>query len=61
MLTWNKRTPVVTGKAYYEGECLSADTKPTGSYIYNGSKLIEMDTSTVYIYDAENEEWRAFG
>lgn len=36
---------------------LSTDTKPTG--VSNGSTFLEMDTSNVYIFDAENEEWRA--
>ena len=44
---------------YIEGECLHDDTKPTEN-IYNGSKLLEMDTSTLYIYDAENETWHAW-
>lgn len=44
---------------YIEGECLSADTKPTEN-IYNGSKLLEMDTSTLYIYDAAGQTWRAW-
>lgn len=43
---------------YIEGACLSSDTKPTG--VMNGSKLMEMDTSTMYMYDAEAEEWRAW-
>ena len=41
---------------YREGECLSADTKPTTWA--NGSKLIEMDTSKLYLYDAANHQWR---
>lgn len=43
---------------YYEGTCLSSDTKPTD--VDNGSKLMESDTSTLYIYDAENSTWRAW-
>ena len=39
-----------------EGTCLSADTKPTDWD--GGSILMEIDTSKVYIYDAENEQWR---
>ena len=34
---------------------LSSDTKPSNPK--NGSTFLEMDTSDVYIYDAENEEW----
>lgn len=60
MLTWNKHTLVALDKAYYEGECLSTDTKPNGDHIFNGSKLIEMDTGKVYIYDAANKIWREF-
>ena len=41
---------------YIEGTCLSTDTKPTTWA--NGSKLLEMDTSTLYIWDAENRIWR---
>lgn len=41
-----------------EGSCLSADSKPTGSDIYNGSELIEMDTGKGYLYDAQNSTWR---
>lgn len=44
---------------YIEGECLHDDAKPTEN-IYNGSKLLEMDTSTLYIYDAANQAWRAW-
>lgn len=60
MLTWNRRNDGdnVPGKVYLEGECLSTDTKPTSANIMNGSKLLEMDTSTLYIYDAENGVWR---
>ena len=35
--------------------CNSADTKPTG--VPNGSKLLEMDTEKVYVYDADNVTW----
>ena len=38
--------------------CVSTDTKPTTG-IVNGSKLLEMDTSTVYVFDAANGEWLA--
>lgn len=42
---------------YKEGHCLSTDSKPTGGDLYNGSKLIEMDTGKTLYYDAENETW----
>ena len=46
------------GQSVYlrEGVCLSTDTKPTDWG--NGSRLLEMDTSKLYMYDAENHEWR---
>lgn len=41
---------------------LSGDSKPTekfkGTKIENGSSFLEMDTSKVYLYDAENDEWK---
>ena len=41
---------------------LSGDIKPTvtfnGVKIENGSSFLEMDTSKVYLYDAENDEWK---
>ena len=58
-LTWHEST-YIAGKTYGKGECLSTDNKPVGDYIFNGSQLLEMDTSKVYFYDAENEEWRAW-
>jgi len=42
-----------------EAVCLSTDTKPTTG-IANGSTCLEMDTSTLYIYDEANETWRAW-
>lgn len=35
---------------------LSTDDKPTQN-IGNGSKFIEMDTSKIYLFDAENVKW----
>ena len=41
---------------------LSTDTKPTvDSGAGNGSAFIEMDTSKVYFFDAENSEWLEWG
>ena len=60
MITWTafKHT---SGKIYREGVCLSTDIKPTSDEtMLNGSVLIELDTSTLYIYDEENSTWRAF-
>ena len=45
---------------YIEGACLSTDTKPTDDYIQNGSRLIEMDTGKVFLYDAQGKIWREF-
>jgi len=56
-LTWHEST-YIAGKTYCKGECLSTDNKPVGDYIFNGSQLLEMDTSKVFFYDAEKEEWR---
>lgn len=47
---------------YYERKNLyglSTDTKPT--IAANGSAFIEMDTSTIYFFDAENGEWLEWG
>ena len=60
MLIWRMRQIMTSETTYYEGECKSTDTKPTGAHIANGSKLLEMDTSILYIYDAESREWRAW-
>lgn len=36
---------------------LSTDTKPTN--VPNGSTFLEMDSGDVYIFDADNTQWRA--
>ena len=41
---------------YIEGACLSTDTKPTEG-IANGSKVFEMDTATVYMFDGDSKTW----
>ena len=43
---------------YCEGSCLSTDPKPMNWD--NGSKLIEMDTKVLYLYDKQNGVWRAW-
>lgn len=53
-----RRNPNKTGRFYKEGTCLSTDTKPLD--LDNGSKLLEIDTSTLYVFDLENETWRAW-
>lgn len=35
---------------------LSSDTKPTD--VPNGSVFVEMDTTTIFVFDAENTYWR---
>lgn len=44
---------------YIEGVCLSGDTKPTN--VANGSRLLEMDTSKVLMFDAVSETWLEWG
>lgn len=51
---------IPAGEQYIEGVCLSTDSKPTEG-IANGSRLIEMDTGTIYYYDKDGEQWLAFG
>ena len=45
------------GTKYIEGFCISTDTKPSGN-ICIGSKLTEVDTGKIYLYDpTENVGW----
>lgn len=39
---------------------LSTDTKPTTGVV-NGSAFIEMDTSTIYFFDAAGGQWIEWG
>lgn len=39
---------------------LSTDTKPTTGVV-NGSAFIEMDTSTIYFFDAAGSQWLEWG
>ena len=55
MVTFNNEK-IIDGKKYVEGACLSTDTKPTTG-IRNGSSLIEIDTSDVYLFNEEGSEW----
>ena len=41
---------------YVEGKCVSSDQKPTD--VANGSTLLEMDTSKVYMFDVDASTWR---
>lgn len=60
MLTYDDKITVTEQGMEYvrptKGYCLSSDTKPTEG-VGNGSVLIEMDTSTLFFFDAENGEW----
>lgn len=58
-LTWKTAETADTGDLVLEGSCLSTDEKPTEG-VGNGSILLEMDTATLYFYDAANHEWRAW-
>lgn len=40
----------------YDLRGLSTDSKPTT--VPNGSTFLEMDTGDVYIFDADNTQWR---
>lgn len=60
MLTLNSKRLVTDNTYRIDGTCLSSDTKPTDDNISNGSTLLEMDTATLYMYDAENKTWRAW-
>lgn len=39
---------------------LSTDAKPTTGVV-NGSAFIEMDTSTIYFFDASGNQWLEWG
>lgn len=43
---------------YIEGSCISTDTKPDD--VANGSIMMEMDTSTLYMFDENAGTWRAW-
>lgn len=51
---------VIKGSFDFDG--LSSDTKPTETYngdpIKNGSSFFEMDTKTIYFYDAASKTWK---
>lgn len=60
MVTFNETKFIGDGMVYCEGVCLSTDTKPKDDKIMNGSKLLEMDTSTLYMYDKASKTWKAW-
>lgn len=39
---------------------LSSDVKPTDPTIHNGYEFYEMDTKKKYLYDEQNQVWRAW-
>ena len=43
---------------------LSTDTKPVETFegvsIENGSRLLELDSGKVFLYDAEGKQWNPF-
>lgn len=40
---------------------LSTDDKPPASKTNNGAVFLEIDTSKIYFFDAENAEWLEWG
>lgn len=59
MISYSKAQNIDSTKRYVEGTCLSTDEKPVDN-IGNGSVLLEMDTSKVYLFDEENSIWKEF-
>lgn len=51
---------VVAGRVLYTYTGLSTDTKPTQN-ITGGSMFIEIDTSTLFIFDESGQTWVAWG
>ena len=67
MISFYRKYDAVTGGNEKEIELrgLSTDTKPTTMLIAgeeqpipNGTTFIEMNTGKIYLYDAQNEQWR---
>lgn len=56
MFTNRKASYVTKDNVLIEAACLSTDTKPTTG-IANGSILLEMDTSKVYVFNEAGAEW----
>lgn len=59
MITWTVERAFNGNKMYKEGRCLSTDEKPTTG-IANGSLLMEMNTTTLYMFDETGGTWRAW-
>lgn len=62
MVNWTFVDYKVPGadKPYREGACLSTDQKPGADTVLNGSKLLELDSGSLYMFDAENDRWLAW-
>lgn len=60
MISYNVYKEYAAGKHYVEGFCLSTDVKPVEN-MANGSSLIEMDTSKVFLFDEAGSQWDKFG
>lgn len=59
MVTYKQIQRMTSGKDQIEATCLSSDTKPTQD-VANGSILMEMDTSTLYMFDEASNTWRVW-
>lgn len=58
MLTYRESKPTTSGKHLIEGSCRSSDVKPVD--VANGSILMEIDTSTLYMFDEESQSWEVW-
>lgn len=58
MISYRVQKTYDGSKTYVEGVCLSTDQKPMN--VQNGSVMIEMDTATLYLYDEQHKEWKAW-
>ena len=59
MFTITKTVKLNTaGKSIVEATCLQSDGKP--KTFANGSIALEMDTGTMFMYDEQNQIWRAW-
>lgn len=56
MVTIKEVITIRNGKEVVEGACLSSDTKPLT--FGNGSILMEMNTSKLFMFDEANNQWR---
>lgn len=52
---------VVSPLIYREGAFLSTDTKPILDDMISGSKILEIDTGKLFIYNATDKEWVEWG